>query len=246
MNGYTVSLFTPTIVHDLGYSAANAQLLSVPPFACAGVSTLVICFYSDKANLRGRFILLCATISMIGYIIAYNTSQPGPGYVATVFAASGAYPNIPLVLAWAGGNSGGNTTKRGVVLAIVIGFGNLGGCVIHLGPNFVVWGCWGRSQLGRRTAGSVPHSSIINRHVSILATAQYSVFLVCGMLWKIIARKYAKPFIRVMGSIVCTCIMMWTYTRLNKEKEELCAREGINEDMAGMYRDLADKSPLFR
>ena len=137
INGYTVSLFTPTIVHDLGYSAANAQLLSVPPFACAGVSTLIICFYSDKANQRGRFIVLCATISMIGYIIAYTTSQPGPGYVATVLAASGAYPNIPLVLAWAGGNSGGNTTKRGVVLAIVIGFGNLGGYVIHLEPDLL-------------------------------------------------------------------------------------------------------------
>jgi hypothetical protein len=49
-----------------------------------------------------------------------------------------------------------------------------------------------------------------------------------------------------MGSIVCTSIMMWTYTRLNKEKEELCAREGINESMTEMYRDLADKSPLFR
>jgi hypothetical protein len=131
--GYTVALFTPTIVHDLGYSAANAQLLSVPPFACAGVSTIIICFFSDKANLRGPFLVLCSTISMIGYIIAYNTSQPGPGYVATVFAASGAYPNVALVLAWAGGNAGGNM-KRGVVLALVIGLGNLGGCVFHLGP----------------------------------------------------------------------------------------------------------------
>jgi hypothetical protein len=40
--------------------------------------------------------------------------------------------------------------------------------------------------------------------------------------------------------------MMWIYRRLNKEKEELCAREGIHESMKDMYRDLADKSPLFR
>ena len=52
--------------------------------------------------------------------------------------------------------------------------------------------------------------------------------------------------VRVMGSIVCSCIMMWTYRRLNKEKEEQCAREGINESMKDMYRDLADESPLFR
>ena len=40
--------------------------------------------------------------------------------------------------------------------------------------------------------------------------------------------------------------MMWTYKRLNKEKEDQCAREGIHEGMKDMYRDLADKSPLFR
>jgi hypothetical protein len=40
--------------------------------------------------------------------------------------------------------------------------------------------------------------------------------------------------------------MMWTYKKLNKEKEELCAREGIHESMKDLYRDLADKSPLFR
>jgi hypothetical protein len=100
-------------------------------------------------------------------------------------------------------------------------------------------------QLVWKTAESVLHSSITNRHVSTRATAQYSVVLVCGMSWKIIAKKY-QSFIHVMGSIVCTSIMMWTYTRLNKEKEELCASEGINESMTDMYRDLADKSRLFR
>ncbi len=39
---------------------------------------------------------------------------------------------------------------------------------------------------------------------------------------------------------------MWTYRRLNREKEEQCAREGIDESMKDRYRDLADKSPLFR
>jgi hypothetical protein len=67
---------------------------------------------------------------MIGYIIAYTTSQPGPGYHAIVVAASGVFPGVALLLTWAGGNSGGNT-KRGVVLALVIRLGNLGGCVFH-------------------------------------------------------------------------------------------------------------------
>jgi hypothetical protein len=52
--------------------------------------------------------------------------------------------------------------------------------------------------------------------------------------------------VRATGSIICSCTMMWTYKRLNKEKEEQCAREGVNESMKDMYRELADKSPLFR
>jgi hypothetical protein len=78
----------------------------------------------------------------------------------------------------------------------------------------------------------------------------HGTVLGCLGLWcvnhrVVIVKKY-NSFIHVMGSIVCASIMMWTYTRLNKEKEELCAREGINESMTEMYRDLADKSPLFR
>jgi hypothetical protein len=49
-----------------------------------------------------------------------------------------------------------------------------------------------------------------------------------------------------MGSVVCSSILMWKYKALNKEKEELCAREGIVESMKDDYRDLGDKSPLFR
>ena len=58
--------------------------------------------------------------------------------------------------------------------------------------------------------------------------------------------KEVSHSVRVHGSIICSCTMMWTYKRLNKEKEEQCAREGINESMKDMYRELADKSPLFR
>jgi hypothetical protein len=47
----------------------------------------------------------------------------------------------------------------------------------------------------------------------------------------------------MMGSIVCSFILMWRYKALNKEKEEQCAREDIDEDK---YRDLGDKNPLFR
>ena len=128
ITGVAVALFTPTIVHDLGYSANNAQLLSIPPFFLGGVSTYIVSIWSDRLNLRGPFIAAGALFSMIGYIIAYTTNEPGAGYAAAIIAACGAFPSIAISVAWAGGNAGGNV-KRGIVLALVVGMGNAGACV---------------------------------------------------------------------------------------------------------------------
>lgn len=51
--------------------------------------------------------------------------------IGAIIACLGVYPTIAVNLAWAGGNAGGDA-KRGVVIAMVIGIGNLGGCVLHL------------------------------------------------------------------------------------------------------------------
>jgi hypothetical protein len=39
---------------------------------------------------------------------------------------------------------------------------------------------------------------------------------------------------------------MRKYRALNKEKEELCIREGIVESMRDRYREMGDENPLFR
>ena len=123
---YAVALFLPSVIADLGFSAANAQLLSVPPFICGCLCTVIMGIYSDKIRMRGPFVVGGATISLIGYIIAYTTTAPGPGYAAAVIAAMGVYPCIPLIVTWAGSNAGGDV-KRGVVIAMVVCTGNLGG-----------------------------------------------------------------------------------------------------------------------
>ncbi|KAI9455428.1 major facilitator superfamily domain-containing protein [Lactarius psammicola] len=112
ITGVSVALFTPSIVHDLGFSATNAQLLSVPPFLLAGLSTYIISIWSDRMNLRGPFIVTGAMTSMTGYIVAYTTNKPGPGYMAAIIAACGAYPSIAISLAWAGGERRWEHEKR--------------------------------------------------------------------------------------------------------------------------------------
>jgi cyanate permease len=123
---YSIALFLPTIIHDLGYSAARAQLLTVPPFVCSCILTIIVGIYSDKLKTRGPFILLGDVVSLIGFIMAYMTSTPGAGYAAAIIATSGVFPTVPIILTWAGGNTGGEM-KRAVVIAMVVGFGNFAG-----------------------------------------------------------------------------------------------------------------------
>ncbi|KAF6740917.1 phthalate transporter [Ephemerocybe angulata] len=123
---YAISLFTPTIVNEMGFTAAISQLLTVPPFVCGCILTLVFGILSDRKNLRGPFVIAGATISMIGYIILISQKSLGGSYAGAILAATGVYPCVPVTLAWAGSNAGGDM-RRGVALAMVIGMGNLGG-----------------------------------------------------------------------------------------------------------------------
>ncbi|KAJ5674360.1 uncharacterized protein N7477_004294 [Penicillium maclennaniae] len=78
---YTLSLFLPTIIRDLGYSAAKAQLLTVPPYAVAFILTITI---ADRA---------------------------GVSYAGTIFAAAGIYPAVAIVLSWPANNVSGQTKR---------------------------------------------------------------------------------------------------------------------------------------
>jgi hypothetical protein len=49
-------------------------------------------------------------------------------YIGCFFVASGIYPNVPQGVAWNGNNIGGSV-KRGVGIAMHVGFGNLGGSI---------------------------------------------------------------------------------------------------------------------
>ncbi|KAI0776578.1 MFS general substrate transporter [Trametes elegans] len=123
---YALALFLPTIIAGLGFSSSHAQLLSVPPNAAGCVVTITFGILSDRFRARGPFIVISASLALIGYVILYATSSPHAGYAGTIVAASGLFPSVAVMLAWGGGNVGGEV-KRAVVIAMLIGFGNLGG-----------------------------------------------------------------------------------------------------------------------
>ncbi|KAF1997586.1 MFS nicotinic acid transporter-like protein Tna1 [Amniculicola lignicola CBS 123094] len=126
---YTLSLFLPTIIKDMGYTSAQSQLLTIPPYACATIFTVFWAVASEKYKLRAPFIITTSSLAIIGYIILLTnespSKRPGVSYVGTFFAALGIYPSVALVLSWPAMNVSGQT-KRATANAMQISIGNCG------------------------------------------------------------------------------------------------------------------------
>jgi len=125
---YSFSLFLPSIIAAMGYSAGTSQLLTVPPYVLGCICTVLGGYYSDRLNMRAYFLIGFATTAIVGYALLIATKVPAAQYIGTFLAACGVYPLIPIMVMWNGNNIGG-TTKRGVGIAIQIGFGNCGGVI---------------------------------------------------------------------------------------------------------------------
>lgn len=91
---YALSLFLPAIIKGLGYSAAIAQLLTIPIYAAATVSCILVGYLADKTGQRSLCTVLCYGAIVVGYIIAVAppTFMPGLTYAGCFIAACGIYP----------------------------------------------------------------------------------------------------------------------------------------------------------
>lgn len=77
---YAFSLFSPTLIKNLGYTAAEAQLLSVPPYVLAAFSTIFAGWLSDHYGKRGVFAIFYACVGIVGFILCIFSPLPGLGY----------------------------------------------------------------------------------------------------------------------------------------------------------------------
>lgn len=110
----------------------RAQLLTVPPYVCACCNVLASAYISDKFKRRGYVNAFNFLIAMIGFIVLETTQTPGARYVGTFFAAMGAFPCVPITIAWNANNIQGSPTKRAVGIALQSSAGSCGGII----------GCW--------------------------------------------------------------------------------------------------------
>jgi MFS family permease len=125
---YCFSLFLPTILLGMGHKGTQAQLLSVPPYAVAATMTVIVGWIADKTKWRGYCNMVVSLIGCVGFAMLLGSSNVHIQYAGTFLGAAGIYPTVSNTLTWASNNVEGSL-KRGVMVGVVVGWGNLNGVV---------------------------------------------------------------------------------------------------------------------
>ncbi|EGZ68692.1 MFS general substrate transporter, partial [Neurospora tetrasperma FGSC 2509] len=111
----------------MGYSALQANLMSVPPFVSGALGVYLFALSSDRRQERGYHIMAGLAISAVGLAgIVFTTSSSGK-YMALCILLFGSYVPPPLTAAWLSNNTR-SPNKRALVLG-VNGWGNLAGVI---------------------------------------------------------------------------------------------------------------------
>ncbi|KAK2793488.1 hypothetical protein FQN51_001245 [Onygenales sp. PD_10] len=129
-SGYAISFFTPTILHQLGWTAMKAQLMTVPIFAFGAASTMMMAFVSDWMKHRFAFTIGGCLVATIGYVILLCEAHVSVSirYMAVFAISGGSLVTHPITITWLSNNMAGHY-KRGISSALQIGLGNTGGII---------------------------------------------------------------------------------------------------------------------
>jgi len=131
---YSISLSLPSIIQALGYTATNANFLTVPIYVTACIISLGVAFLSDRKNIRFYPLITSFIVMFTGFLIALVRPMhlPGLAYAGVFIAACGIYPAFPGMITFASNNLA-SAKKRSIAMALHIGMGSFGGA---MGPSF--------------------------------------------------------------------------------------------------------------
>jgi hypothetical protein len=96
-----LSSFLPSLVKTMGYTAVQAQLMTVPVYAVAFVATLFFTNMTDRTSMRGPWLMFLASVTTVGLIIliAVKTNHAAR-YAGICLAAMGMYPSVMIITTW--------------------------------------------------------------------------------------------------------------------------------------------------
>jgi MFS family permease len=127
--GFTYS--APTIILELGYTSAQAQLLTIPIYVVGVISTITFSVLADRHQKRWQFIVIPYSIALCGFIGLISIPHPkvpGLTYAFLFTIPGGVYPPLIGCLSWVANNLA-PSWKRAVGMALLISIGNMGGAI---------------------------------------------------------------------------------------------------------------------
>jgi len=125
------SLFLPTILRALGWTALKTQFYTVPPYTVACIWAIFLSYLSDRIQRRGIIVLGSTVLAIAGYAMLVTVKSNTAKYIAVYLAASGAFPLGPVFLTWALNNAAGPSVR-----AVT------GGSVVALGGGGAILATW--------------------------------------------------------------------------------------------------------
>ncbi|EME87006.1 uncharacterized protein MYCFIDRAFT_30231 [Pseudocercospora fijiensis CIRAD86] len=123
-----LSVFMPTVLRDLGWTATRAQLYSVPVYVSASAIAILIAFISDKIKQRGLCLACFTFLGITGFALLRWNNDANVRYAAVYLCALGAFPGGPGFLSWGLNNCAGPPV-RAVASGWIVTLGTLGGIV---------------------------------------------------------------------------------------------------------------------
>ncbi|KAM0751708.1 MFS general substrate transporter [Meredithblackwellia eburnea MCA 4105] len=117
----SVGGFLPTIIKGLGYTNADAQLYTVPPY----VVMLLITSYSDRYQTRGLPAAAVFCVGIVGWAILWGVNpvhatkmKLHARYFGCICVVTAGYSNSPIIMAWQSNNTG-SQSQRAVSLGML-------------------------------------------------------------------------------------------------------------------------------
>ena len=123
-----LSSFLPIIILELGYTSAQAQLLTIPPYVAAFIATMITAVFAGRTRLRAPLIITCSALAIIGFVVLITGNRPMVSYGGTILAVCGVYSAAAVVVSWPANNVSGQT-KRAVASALQLSIGNIGSVI---------------------------------------------------------------------------------------------------------------------
>ncbi|KAL7283188.1 hypothetical protein ACG7TL_002615 [Trametes sanguinea] len=120
-----LAYFLPSIVAGLGYAGAEAQLMSVPPFAVTAVLSIASSFLADRYARRGIAIVSFAIVAAIGLSVFLASYVNVVRYASLFLLVPGSFCIAPPLGAWMSNNTA-PTIRRATALALLSTMSNLG------------------------------------------------------------------------------------------------------------------------